>query len=170
LKDESATTCPSKGWSFHGIVMEDMGTAIRVLNAVTDIMSNVKTKTKLKTKHSNKRSRRNPINNNKDSSNVSNGSDQPDCAQDVTVEDSNDSSSLWDAYREDPQLRPLRKALAQCFHLYQQTTMNDQSQQEFYQGKLHQQTIKRQKLAESHMQRKHIANTLLRKGRTALSI
>jgi hypothetical protein len=38
LKDESATTCPSKGWSLHGIVMEDVGTA---LSAVTDLMSNV---------------------------------------------------------------------------------------------------------------------------------
>jgi hypothetical protein len=45
-------------------------------------------KTKLNTKHSIKRSRRNPSNNNnKDSSNVSNGSDQQDCALNASGED-----------------------------------------------------------------------------------
>ena len=83
-------------------------------------------------------------------------------------DDNNDSDSeqqQLDAYRNNSQLRPFRKALSQCIEIHNQTMFNGLSLDQFHQKRLQERTLKRQKLAEKEMQKKHIANTALRKGR-----
>jgi NAD(P)-dependent dehydrogenase (short-subunit alcohol dehydrogenase family) len=63
------------------------------------------------------------------------------------------------------QLRPLRKALASVFELHKMTLFEGKSEQEFYQQRLEERSLKRQKMAEKVTQKKYIADTQLRKQR-----
>lgn len=62
-------------------------------------------------------------------------------------------------------LRPFRKALAQCWELHKQTMFSGKSQELYYEDKKAERTLKRQKMAETQQQKKYIADTALRRGR-----
>jgi NAD(P)-dependent dehydrogenase (short-subunit alcohol dehydrogenase family) len=62
-------------------------------------------------------------------------------------------------------LRPFRKALAQCLDLHQRTMFQGASESDHYEQRVQQRSLKRQKMAERDLYQKHIATTALRKGR-----
>jgi NAD(P)-dependent dehydrogenase (short-subunit alcohol dehydrogenase family) len=62
-------------------------------------------------------------------------------------------------------LRPFRKALAQCLDLHQRTMFLGASESDHYEQRVQQRSLKRQKMAEKDLYQKHIATTALRKGR-----
>ena len=62
-------------------------------------------------------------------------------------------------------LRPLRKAIHPILQLHSHQMYTGQTKNKYSQNRLNQQTLKRQKLAETISQQKHINNTKLRKGR-----
>ena len=62
-------------------------------------------------------------------------------------------------------LRSLRKALAQCLELQQRLMYQGKSEEEFYKEKIEARSLKRQKMTEQALQKKHVASTALRKGR-----
>ena len=64
-----------------------------------------------------------------------------------------------------PNLRQLRKSLANCLSLHQQLMYEGKSEQEFYKQRLEERTLKRQKMAERAQQKKYVAATDLRRGR-----
>mmetsp|Transcript_8792 Transcript_8792/g.21050 ORF Transcript_8792/g.21050 Transcript_8792/m.21050 type:complete len:723 (-) Transcript_8792:313-2481(-) len=62
-------------------------------------------------------------------------------------------------------LRPLRKAIAQCMNIHQRRMYEGKSEDQYYDDKTKARSLKRQKMAEREMQRKYIADTALRRGR-----
>ncbi|CAJ1953857.1 unnamed protein product [Cylindrotheca closterium] len=62
-------------------------------------------------------------------------------------------------------LRPLRKAIAQCMNIHQRRMFAGKSEDQYYDEKNKARSLKRQKMAEREMQRKYIADTALRRGR-----
>jgi NAD(P)-dependent dehydrogenase (short-subunit alcohol dehydrogenase family) len=74
------------------------------------------------------------------------------------------STEALEAYKQS-NLRPFRKALASCLELHQRTMFDGKSEEEYYEQKIANRTLKRQKTAERDLHHKYIANTLLRKGR-----
>lgn len=64
-----------------------------------------------------------------------------------------------------PNLRQFRKSLASCLSLHQQLMYDGKSEKEFYEKKLEERTLKRQKMAERAQQKKYVAATNLRRGR-----
>ncbi|KAG7344531.1 short chain dehydrogenase [Nitzschia inconspicua] len=161
----STTTLPA-GLVSQNISLDDVATAVRVLNAVAALQttSNKNNKKKKETNNNKKRTREEQDKEDKVNQEETNQQDEhPSQSQSQSNPSTNDDP--LNEYRQCQQLRTFRKALAHCFHIHQQTLYNGKSKQEFYQTRLEEQTLKRQKLAESQLQRKHIANTLLRKGR-----
>mmetsp|Transcript_11504 Transcript_11504/g.24914 ORF Transcript_11504/g.24914 Transcript_11504/m.24914 type:complete len:675 (-) Transcript_11504:252-2276(-) len=67
-------------------------------------------------------------------------------------------------YRK-PNLRQFRKSLSACLSLHQQTMYEGKSEMEYYEQRLAERTLKRQKMAEKAQQKKYVASTNLRKGR-----
>ncbi|KAG7370573.1 short-chain dehydrogenase [Nitzschia inconspicua] len=163
----TTTTLPA-GLVSQNISLDDVATAVRVLNAVAALQttSNKKNKNNKK-KETNDNKKRNREEQDKQDGNDNQEENMIDEHPSQSQSQSNTSTNddPLNEYRQCQQLRTFRKALARCFHIHQQTLYNGKSKQEFYQSKLEEQTLKRQKLAESQLQRKHIANTLLRKGR-----
>lgn len=64
-----------------------------------------------------------------------------------------------------PNLRTFRKALSSCLSLHRQTMYGGKSEEEYYEQRLKERTLKRQKQAENAQQRQYVATTELRKGR-----
>lgn len=64
-----------------------------------------------------------------------------------------------------PNLRQFRKSLASCLSLHQQLLYDGKSEKEFYEQRLADRTLKRQKMAERAQQKKYVAATDLRRGR-----
>ena len=62
-------------------------------------------------------------------------------------------------------LRTFRKALSDCLSLHRQTMYGGKSEEEYYEQRLKERTLKRQKQAENAQQRQYVATTELRKGR-----
>jgi NAD(P)-dependent dehydrogenase (short-subunit alcohol dehydrogenase family) len=62
-------------------------------------------------------------------------------------------------------LRPLRKALANCLELHQMTMYNGKSADEHFEQRKLERSVKRQKASERFHQKNYIASTALRKGR-----
>jgi NAD(P)-dependent dehydrogenase (short-subunit alcohol dehydrogenase family) len=62
-------------------------------------------------------------------------------------------------------LRQFRKSLASCLSLHQQLMYDGKSEKEFYEQRLADRTLKRQKMAERAQQKKYVAATDLRRGR-----
>jgi NAD(P)-dependent dehydrogenase (short-subunit alcohol dehydrogenase family) len=61
--------------------------------------------------------------------------------------------------------RQLRKALAGCLELHKRTMFNGKSEEEHYEQRKMERSLKRQKMAERDLHKKYIADTALRKGR-----
>ncbi|KAK1743105.1 short-chain dehydrogenase [Skeletonema marinoi] len=64
-----------------------------------------------------------------------------------------------------PNLRQFRKSLASCLSLHQQLMYDGKSEKEFYETKMAERTLKRQKMAERAQQKAYVAATNLRRGR-----
>ena len=126
----------------HDVTHDDLQAAIKVLTAVASL--NPK-----KSKNSKKKKRRR------------NGDGNEEEEEEVT--DDNDQGGI-EQYQS-PTLRPLRKALAQCFELHKLVLYNGKSEDQHYKDRIAERTLKRQKLSESDHQKKYIASTALRRGR-----
>lgn len=64
-------------------------------------------------------------------------------------------------------LRPLRKALAECLQMQQRLMYEGKTHDQYMDDKADARTLKRQKMAERDQQKKYIADTALRRGRIA---
>ena len=64
-----------------------------------------------------------------------------------------------------PNLRQFRKSLASCLSLHQQLMYDGKSEKEFFEQRMSERTLKRQKMAERAQQKKYVAATDLRRGR-----
>jgi NAD(P)-dependent dehydrogenase (short-subunit alcohol dehydrogenase family) len=126
--------------SSQGITCEDLNVAVKVLNAVAGLLP-TKNKSNKKRSHDH---------------------DDNDGNKETHT---NDADAPFESYRSSSQLRPFRKALASCMEVHQFTLYQGKTKEEFLEEKLQQRSLKRQKVIERDMQRKHIANTALRKGR-----
>jgi NAD(P)-dependent dehydrogenase (short-subunit alcohol dehydrogenase family) len=62
-------------------------------------------------------------------------------------------------------LRPFRKAIALCLDLHQRTMYLGMNESDHYEKRTRERSLKRQKMAEKDLYKKHIATTALRKGR-----
>jgi NAD(P)-dependent dehydrogenase (short-subunit alcohol dehydrogenase family) len=151
--------------------MEDIATTIKVLNAVSDL-SHKNSSHKRKhigsaTNAKQKKRKNNEIT-------AATGDNKPNDEKN----DTNNSSSMNEAaknaadellneYRTSKGLRNLRKAFIQCYNKVIKPAMFDghSSLDNFRNQKESLTQMKKRKMAESSQQRKHIANTMLRKGR-----
>jgi len=82
-------------------------------------------------------------------------------ASEQQVQDSYDGVSQ---YRQ-PNLRLFRKSLSACLSLHQLTMYEGKSEMEYYEQRIAERTLKRQKMAEKAQQKKYVAATNLRQGR-----
>lgn len=62
-------------------------------------------------------------------------------------------------------LRAFRKAIAGCLELHQRTMFNGSNEDDYYEHRNKNRSLKRQKMAERTLHKKYIAETALRKGR-----
>jgi NAD(P)-dependent dehydrogenase (short-subunit alcohol dehydrogenase family) len=62
-------------------------------------------------------------------------------------------------------LRPFRKALATCLDLHKRTMFQGKEEEAHYDQRIEDRKLKRQKMAESSLHQKYLAETVLRKGR-----
>lgn len=62
-------------------------------------------------------------------------------------------------------LRSFRKALAPCLELHKRTMFNGKEEEEHYQQRIAERSLKRQKTSEKALQKKYIESAALRKGR-----
>jgi NAD(P)-dependent dehydrogenase (short-subunit alcohol dehydrogenase family) len=62
-------------------------------------------------------------------------------------------------------LRPFRKALATCLDLHKRTMFQGKEEEAHYDQRIEERKLKRQKMAESSLHQKYLAETVLRKGR-----
>ena len=76
----------------------------------------------------------------------------------------NDQEDGLELYKKS-NLRPLRKALAGCLELHRRTMFQGKSEEEHFEQRRQERTLKRQKMAERDLHKKYIADTALRRGR-----
>ena len=127
------TTSPSAlvpQLSEYNITKQDLATAIRVLDAVSNLDPKKKKKKRKAT----------------------------------TSNSTEEESDGLSAYKQ-PNLRQFRKSLSSTLSLHQQTMYNGKSEQQYYEDRIAERTLKRQKMAERAQQKKYVATTDLRKGR-----
>ena len=128
----------------HNVTYDELHTAVKVLQAVASL--NPKKRCK----------RRRRYDGDDGDSNDSNGGTDQDLAK--------NGEGGMEQYQSS-NLRPLRKALAQCFELHKLLLYNGKSEDQHYKDRVAERTLKRQKLSESDHQKKYIASTALRRGR-----
>ena len=75
-----------------------------------------------------------------------------------------DAADGMDLYKHS-ELRPFRKSLAGCLELHKRLMFQGKSEEEYYEQRIAERSLKRQKMAEQAQQKKYIADTALRKGR-----
>ena len=121
--------------SEHGITEQDLATSIRVLNAISSLDPK---------KNKNKKRKASSTN-------------------DDTVDNTEEEDGLT-KYKQ-PNLRQFRKSLSATLSLHQQTMYNGKSELQYYEQRIAERTLKRQKMAERAQQKKYVATTDLRKGR-----
>jgi NAD(P)-dependent dehydrogenase (short-subunit alcohol dehydrogenase family) len=135
----------------HKITYADLETSIRVLTAVAALTPSRSGRGKRKVKDKG-----------------SNGEDNEDNGCNINSNNNDDEEldldDLLKPYK-DSSLRPFRKVLAKCIDLHQMTMFNGKNKNDYYRERDENRSLKRQKLSERDMQRKHIANTALRRGR-----
>mmetsp|Transcript_23261 Transcript_23261/g.67144 ORF Transcript_23261/g.67144 Transcript_23261/m.67144 type:complete len:742 (+) Transcript_23261:362-2587(+) len=132
----------------HNVTYDDLQTAIKVLTAVASLNP--------KKKKSKKKRRRNED---------GDGSDGGSADGKVGDKEIADKDQSGIEQYQSSNLRPLRKALAQCFELHKLLIYNGKSEDQHYKDRIAERTLKRQKLSESDHQKKYIASTALRRGR-----
>lgn len=125
----------------YGVTYGDLQTAITVLNAVASL---------------------NPKTNKKRLG--ANTSVSSSVSKDDPHQDDKDDDVILAQYKQS-NLRPFRKALASCLDLHQRTMFQGVAESEHYDQRIQERSLKRQKLAEKDLYKKHIATTALRKGR-----
>lgn len=179
LVDSSDTTEIVPQLASHDITIQDLQTAIKVLNAIGQL--HPKFHKKNKKKNNNKRPRspakskddteqnkggdgESPIGNNPNSNPTNSSGEDNNSNKNANEiqEEEIDPLSLY----QHSNLRPLRKALAQSFEVHKLTIFRGENPEKHYKKKLNDRTLKRQKTAETIAQQKYLENTLLRKGRT----
>lgn len=128
----------------HNVTYDDLHTAVKVLQAVASL--NPKKRCKKKRRHD------------------GDGGDNDDSIGDTDQDLANNGEGGIEQYQSS-NLRPLRKALAQCYELHQLLLYNGKSEDQHYKDRVAERTLKRQKLSESDHQKKYIASTALRRGR-----
>jgi NAD(P)-dependent dehydrogenase (short-subunit alcohol dehydrogenase family) len=82
----------------------------------------------------------------------------------ATSAENEDHDAGLETYKQ-PNLRPLRKALASCLDLHKRTMFQGKEEEAHYDQRIEDRKLKRQKMAESSLHQKYIAETVLRKGR-----
>ena len=137
--DDTGTKALVPQLTEFGITEQDLSTAIRVLDAISSLDPKKRKKKKKKRKAS-------TTNNNSD---------------DKEEEEEEDGLSEY----KQPNLRKFRKSLSNTLSLHQQTMYNGQSELQYYENRIAERTLKRQKMAERAQQKKYVATTDLRKGR-----
>ena len=129
----------------HKVTYDDLQTAVRVLQAVASLRPKKK-KSKKKRRHD------------------EDGDDDEGSSGDKDQKSINNDEGGMEQYQSS-NLRPLRKALAQCFELHKLVLYNGKSEDQHYKDRIAERTLKRQKLSERQHQKKYIASTALRRGR-----
>ncbi|KAL3778211.1 hypothetical protein ACHAW5_009613 [Stephanodiscus triporus] len=146
---ESSALVPQLGG--FGITEEDLATAIRVLDAISSLDPKKRRQQQKKRKRNERTS------------------DDSERTEDVNDGkgggDNNDDDDDGLARYRRPDLRSFRKSLSACLALHQLTMYEGKSESEYYEKRLADRTLKRQKMAERAQQRKYVAATDLRKGR-----
>mmetsp|Transcript_14312 Transcript_14312/g.35935 ORF Transcript_14312/g.35935 Transcript_14312/m.35935 type:complete len:731 (-) Transcript_14312:101-2293(-) len=169
--EENATAVALRNYfASKGVSPEDVETTVKVLNAVSDLSQK---NSSHKRKHIGS-----VVNNKKKRKNNGESAIEGNCTEEKKEEkeNANDSNSntakvdaddLLNEYRTSKALRPLRKAMIQCYNKIVKPTMFDghSSIEKFRDHKESMTQIKKRKMADASQQKKHIANTLLRKGR-----
>lgn len=75
-----------------------------------------------------------------------------------------DGSGGLESYKHS-NLRPLRKGLSRCLAIHERTMYEGKTKDEYYDAKMEERTLKRQKMSEAEKQKQYVANTALRRGR-----
>jgi hypothetical protein len=147
---ESSALVPQLGG--FGITEEDLATAIRVLDAISSLDPK-------KRRQQQKKRRRN-----EKTSDASERTNDVNDGMDGGDDNDDDDDDGVARYRR-PDLRRFRKSLSDCLALHQLTMYEGKSESDYYEQRLAERTLKRQKMAERAQQRKYVAATDLRKGR-----
>jgi hypothetical protein len=132
----------------HNVTHDDLQKAIKVLTAVASLNPKKK-KSEKKRRH------------NEEDVGVVVGGGGGDDKKDGEF---SDNVHCMEQYQSS-NLRPLRKALAQCYELHKLLLYNGKSEDQHHKDRVAERTLKRQKLSESDHQKKYIASTALRRGR-----
>ena len=142
-----------------GITQGDVTIAIKVLTAVGKLN---RRKGGGGNSKRNKKKRKKPNeNDNTNGDKQEEEEDESEDHNDTTEQAEDDGLSLY----QHSNLRPFRKALASCLALHQRTMFAGRSEEQHYEHRKLERSLKRQKMAERDFQKKHIANTRLRSGR-----
>jgi len=135
-----------------GITQAELETTIKVLNAVAKL---------------NRKQNNNSNNNNKkrkkSCTNNSNSHDDETTTHEQEALPLQQQDGL-DLYKQS-NFRPLRKVLAQVLELHKRTMFQGKQEEEHYEQRKLERSLKRQKRSEASLQQKHIADTALRRGR-----
>jgi NAD(P)-dependent dehydrogenase (short-subunit alcohol dehydrogenase family) len=165
-----------------GVSPEDIQTTINVLNAVSDLshkdsshkrkhVGSVTNSIKKKRKNNESTAAADCMEENKDENEPNdeknNGNNDTKNSRSTTEAAKHAADELLNEYRTSKGLRHLRKAFIQCYNKVIKPAMFDghSSLDNFRNQKESLTQMKKRKMAESNQQRKHIANTMLRKGR-----
>eukprot|EP00977_Amphora_coffeiformis_P001281 scaffold261_cov170-Amphora_coffeaeformis.AAC.29 len=79
-------------------------------------------------------------------------------------QDDEENDEGLEAYKH-KNLRSFRKALAPCLELHKRTMFNGKEEEQHYQDRIKERSLKRQKTSEKALQKKYIESAALRKGR-----
>lgn len=150
---------------------EDIATTIKVLNAVSDL-SHKNSSHKRKhigsvTNSEQKKRKNNESTAATDDNEPNDEKNDTNNSRSTTEATKNAADELLNEYRTSKGLRNLRKSFIQCYNKVIKPAMFDghSSLDNFRNQKESLTQMKKRKMAESNQQRKHIANTMLRKGR-----
>ncbi|KAL7549526.1 hypothetical protein ACHAWF_012788 [Thalassiosira exigua] len=145
--------------SEYKVTEGDLNHAIRVLDAISSLDPR-----KRKKRGPNKRKRKAAPEEKKDDGGGG-GEDGDDSERPDPTEGEEDEEEDGLAQYRRPNLRRFRKALSNCLALHQQLMYDGKSESQFYEERMAERTIKRQKMAERAQQKKYVATTDLRRGR-----
>lgn len=142
--------------STDGITQAELETAVRVLTAVGKL-------NKQKQSSNKNRKRKQPAN--ADEKNDDNeDTNKDETARAPATEDKEPVEDGLELYKQQ-NLRNLRKALAGVLELHKRTMFQGKAEEEHYEQRKLDRSLKRQKMAESKNQQNYIAGTALRRGR-----
>ena len=165
---ETATAVALREYfSSKGVSSDDIETTIKVLDAVSGL-SHKNSSHKRKHIGSVSSAKKKQKNNGGETTAAEEKKDDPS-TNNESPEDAAKlrADELLNEYRTSKTLRPFRKAMIQCYKKVVEPTMFDghSSIQAFRDHKESMSQVKKRKMVEASQQKKHIANTLLRKGR-----